>query len=116
MRLLPLLILFCAGCSGSSAPPLFDVGSAATVSGTVVTINVEAMAVDGDGVITLETGDGSTARIFVAARMMLCEAEGLDLIGELAPGDHIEVSGDAVGGTNVRPCESETHYIRRVEG
>ncbi len=116
MRYLTLiLVLFVAGCSGSNAPPLFEVGSAPSVSGTVTNINLEAMAVDGDGVITIETEDGSTARIFVAARMNLCAAEGLDSLGDISVGDYVEASGDAVGGTNIRPCESEAHYLRRVE-
>lgn len=116
MRFLPLLLLVVIGCSSSSAPPLFNVGSGATVSGTVTNINVEPMAVDGDGVITLETADGATARIFIAARAGLCEATGLSLIGELAVGEIVEASGEAVGGTNVRPCVSADHFLRRVEG
>lgn len=86
------------------------------MSGTVVEINLEAMAVDGDGVITLETEDGETARVFVAAHAGGCAAEGLDLIGELAVGDRVEAAGNAVGGSNVRPCEAENHYLRRVDG
>ncbi len=111
---LPLLLI--AGCSSSSAPALFDVGAAATVSGTIVDINLDPMAFDGDGVLTIETAAGATARVFVAAQNNLCAAEGLDLIGNLAVGDRIEAVGDAVGSTNVRPCESEGHYLRRIEG
>ena len=116
MRFLILLTFVIVGCSGSSSELLLETGSMATLSGTVVEINVEPMAVDGDGIITIETDGGETARIFVAARASGCSAEGLELIGEVAVGDRVEAQGRVVGGANVRPCEGDDHYLRRVDG
>ena len=118
MRLaLLFVLLLVAGCATTSAPDLvLETGSTATLSGTVVSVNLEPMAVDGDGVITIETESGATARVFVAARMNLCTAEGLDLVGDLAPGDRIEVQGRVMGGTNIRPCEGDDHFLRRANG
>ena len=116
MRHLILLAFIVAGCSGSSSELLLETGSTATLSGTVVEINLEPMAVDGDGVITIETDDGETARIFVAAPAGSCSAEGLQLIGEVSVGDRVEAQGRVVGGANVRPCEADDHFLRRVDG
>jgi len=69
--ILLLTVLVVAGCSGSSAPPLFEVGAAATISGTITEINLEPMAVDGDGVITLEIAKA-------ALDMLEVDDEGLD--------------------------------------
>ena len=116
MRFLILLAFVIAGCSGSGSELLLETGSTVTLIGTVVEINVEPMAVDGDGVITIETDDGETARIFVAARGGSCSADGLQLIEEVAVGDRVEAQGRVVGGANVRPCEGDDDYLRRVDG
>ncbi|NNF56778.1 MAG: hypothetical protein HKN04_00915 [Rhodothermaceae bacterium] len=117
MRVLFLAVLILAAGCGSSSPALvLEVGSTTTLRGTVVSVNLERMAVDGDGVITIETEDGATARVFVAARMNLCAAEGLDLVGDLVPGDRVEAQGLVVGGTNIRPCDGDDHYLRRADG
>lgn len=116
MRLSILLALFVGGCANSGDEGLLESGSTASLSGTVVEINLEPMAVDGDAVITLETDDGATARVFIAARAGLCAARGLDLIGELAVGDRIVARGRVVGGANVRPCEGDGDFLRRAEG
>lgn len=116
MRFLILLAFVIVGCSGSGSELLLETGSTVTLSGTVVDVNTEPMAVDGDGVITIETDDGETARIFVAAGEGSCSAEGLQLIGEVAVGDRVEAQGRVVGGANIRPCEGDDHYLRRADG
>ena len=118
MRIAFLFVLLLAvGCATTSAPDLvLETGSTTALSGTVVSVNLEPMAYDGDGVITIETEEGATARVFVAARMNLCAAEGLGLVGDLATGDRVEVQGRVMGGTNIRPCEGDEHYLRRADG
>ncbi len=116
MRFSIILLLLVVGCSGSGNEAILESGSTTTLAGTIVDINLEPMAVDGDGVITLETADGATARVFVSARANLCAAEGLAVIGELAVGDRVEAHGRVVGGANVRPCEGEGDFLRRTDG
>lgn len=97
---------------GAEAPPA-EVTGDGVVRGEVVSVDGDPMMVDGDGIVTLRTDDGATVSVFVAARVNLCPAEGLALFGELAPGDRVEAYGQQLEG-GVRPCDSETHYLRRL--
>ena len=110
--LLPLLALcLAAGACG----PRPDPGAAAgdrVVLGEVVSVDLAPMAYDGDAVIRVRAG-AETVRVLVAARMNLCAATGLDLVGALQPGDAVEVVGAVMDDAAVRPCESEGHRIAR---
>ena len=111
MRLLFALLVL-VGCTPKTAPPLPDTD--AIVTGEVVTIDAEPMTYDGDGVVTVLTPDG-TRDILIAARMNLCPAEGLGLLGELSPGTTVTARGTVVEdeGGAIRPCDSPDHYLRR---
>jgi hypothetical protein len=109
MRPLCLALLALAACS---SPPEAS-GDPGSVTGTVASVDLTPLSYDGDAVITLETDDGETARVLVAARMNLCAAAGLGLVGDLLPGDRIEVVGEATD-EGVRPCAEAEHRIVRA--
>lgn len=126
IRLLALVVL--AGCAprtpapepppddpaptaGSEIPPPPD---APRMAGTVVSVDRSPMAYDGDARIEVETDHGQRRTVFVAARMTLCEASGLGLVAELAPGDRIRVVGEPVEG-GFRPCAEPWHLLARSE-
>ena len=104
----PLLVcLALAACSGAAS------GGPGAVEGTVVSVDLSPWAVDGDGRLVVATGDGDVT-VRVPARADLCRAAGLDAVGEVAPGDRVEVRGERAGGGDVTPCQSADHYVRRV--
>jgi hypothetical protein len=84
------------------------------MAGTVVSVDRSPMAADDDARIEVETDHGQRRTVFVAARMNLCEASGLGLVSELAPGDRIRVVGEPVEG-GVRPCAEPWHLLARAE-
>lgn len=123
--LLFVLALLVAACSPSvslpgEAGPVVEAGSETltpdgSVQGEIVSIDPDPLMVDGDAIIMVRTDDGETVRVLIAARVNLCRATGLEIFGDLAPGDRIEVHGEALE-DGVRPCESEEHYLRRLDG
>ena len=97
--------------AGSEMPPPPD---APRMAGTVISVDQSPMAYDGDAQIEVETDHGQRQTVFVAARMALCEAAGLGLVAELAPGDRIRVVGESVEG-GLRPCAEPWHLLARAE-
>ena len=110
MRTASLALLVLAAASACSAPP----EASGAVIGTVQRVDLEPMAYDGDAVIVLRTDSGETVEVRVAARMNLCEAEGLAVVGELRPGDRVEVVGERGEDGAVRPCMSAQHRLVRA--
>ena len=90
----------------------------AVVVGRIAAVDLAPLAYDAPGVVTVDTDSGPTA-VFVEAFANLCEAEGLGVLFELAPGDRVEVLGELVerrggiGEEGVLPCASADHYVRR---
>ncbi|PAP75318.1 hypothetical protein [Rubrivirga marina] len=125
-RLLALMLL--VGCASRTPPPDPPVDESAPpaeadeappsdatrLAGTVLSVDLSPMAADGDARIEVETDRGPRQTIFVAARMNLCEAAGLSLVSDLAPGDRVRVVGDAVEG-GIRPCAGADHLLARAE-
>lgn len=107
MRTLLLSVLL-AGCTGSvqSAAP--------TVAGEVVAVDLSPMAYDGNATLDVRTDAGSTVRVEVPARTNLCQAE-LGALGEIRPGDRVEVTGERSATGVVTPCADPTHSLRVVE-
>lgn len=104
-----------SACNRSIQSQPIVVDSDATVRGKVLEVDPTPMYVDGDGIVRIETGVGDVIHVMVAARMNLCEAKGLELFGEIEPGDVIEAHGWAFEADRVAPCRSETHYLRIIE-
>ncbi|WP_412061838.1 hypothetical protein [Rubrivirga sp. IMCC45206] len=110
MRLL-LLSLLLAACAGTGdAPPAAD----GTLTGRVVAVDLSPMAYDGNALVTVAPdGGGADVVVHIPARQNLCAAtiEDLDAV---APGDRVEVRGEAGEGT-VTPCTGADHVFRVVE-
>lgn len=109
MRPLLLLVLL-VGCGPRSAVP----GSGDLVAGTVVAVDTSPMAYDGDALLRLRIDTGQTLTVRVPARTNLCAAEGLGIVGELRPGDRVEVRGTADAEGNLRPCTEPHHVLQRA--
>lgn len=87
-------------------------GSAQTVRGEVLKVDVSPMTVDGDGILQLRTPSGQEVRVLVPARERRCLAEGLDLFHRLRPGDRVEVRGRVIDQSSIQPCVDTGHYLR----
>lgn len=102
-----LLLLALAACG--PRPSAEDPG---LVVGTVVSVDREPMAYDGDAEIVVRTDDGRTVTVRIPARMNLCAAEGLARLDGLAAGDRVEVRGDVGPEGDVTPCTDAGHHLR----
>lgn len=112
MRLFVLLLLL-AGCKNTVPVEVGEiVALGSTITGTVQSVDMDPMAYDGDGLVAIETAQGTALVVHIPARMGLCQAEGLALGPDLAPGDRIEVKGEVEDG-HVRLCTDPEHFLRR---
>ena len=115
MRSSLLALLLIAGCVASqpSTPSPPDSPEAdRTVTGTVAALDLDPMAYDADGIVTVETNEGAAVRVLVPARRNLCDAD-LSGFDGLTVGNAVAVRGAVTEGGGVRPCESPDHYLRR---
>ena len=107
-----LFALLLAGCT--TAEPLSPSDPASGdrfVQGRVTAVDLDPMAYDGNGQITLVTDGGEAVLVQIPARTNLCEAD-LRAYGDVQVGDRLSVRG-APGGGGIVPCASEAHYLRR---
>lgn len=111
MRSLLAFALLVSSCT--SRPEPYE-ASGGGIVGTISSVDLSPMAYDGDAVIQMETDTGELLRVLIAARMNLCAATGLDLVGQLEEGDRITVSGDREGDA-IRPCTDSSHRLARLE-
>lgn len=107
-----LVLVLLLGACASPEPSEAPASSSALVVGTVVSVDLDPIAYDGDGVIVVRTDDGERT-VRIPARTNLCEAEGLGLAFDLAPGDAVEVRGAAAPDGSVTPCTSPDHRLAR---
>lgn len=85
----------------------------APIAGTVERVDLSPMAYDGDAELTLRTDQGERVEVRVPARMGLCEAAGLNVVGRLEIGDRVEVVGEWSENGTIRPCTSPEHRLVR---
>ena len=109
MRLLLFLALL-AACA--SPTPVGAPGDTVTVEGVVTSVDLEPMTYDGDAVIELATDEGPVS-VRIPARMNLCEATGLALVGEVAHGDVLVVRGKVWDRRVLTPCTEASHFLKR---
>ena len=110
LRFAVLLLALAAGCVGASSPD----ASGGWAVGEVVSVDTAPMAYDGDAVVRLRTDAGETITVHVPARTNLCAADGLGIVGDLRPGDWVEVRGTPGANGEIRPCSEADHVLRRV--
>lgn len=105
-----------AGCGGAGpqASGALTVGESVLVEGTVERIDLTPMAVDGDGLIFMNSVELGALIVQIPARERICRAQGLGALSALAPGDRVRASGSATGPSNVTVCELESHFLERL--
>jgi hypothetical protein len=83
------------------------------VTGTVIGKDFSPWAYDGDGIVTVRTDSGAIVNVeFPAEATINCVAYPNTTRPNV--GDRIEAKGLIQDG-NIRPCESEDHYIRVID-
>lgn len=85
-----------------------------TTSGTVTSVNLEGVMVDGPAVVSIRTEAGALQTIHVPSfGLMLCAAQkSIADVYALREGDRVEVRGSASAEGAIVPCESTSHYLR----
>lgn len=85
------------------------------IQGTVSSVDLEQVMVDGPAVITLETADDSTVEIRVPSMgRNLCLATDLADPYQIEIGDTVEVNGTMDEEGAIVPCASEEHFLRVI--
>ena len=107
-----LFALLLAGCTTAEPLPPSDPASGdRSVQGRVTAVDLDPMAYDANGQITLVTDGGEAVLVLIPARTNLCEAD-FGSYGDIRVGDRLSVRG-APGGGGIVPCASAAHYLRR---
>ena len=107
-----LLLALVAGCAPSPSPAS-GTPTDVTVRGTVLSVDLNPWAYDGNAVLLVGTDRGE-ARVEVPARTNLCAATGLGLVSDLQPGDAVVIVGEQVEGGATVPCTSASHALQRA--
>lgn len=125
---LALVLLTGAGCStlpssdearvrgdaevGGSVDASYD----RAASGTVTSVNLDAIALDGPAVVRILTEAGTEEEIQVPSfGINLCAAsKSIADVYAMRTGDRVEVNGAVSADGAIVPCESEAHYLRVV--
>ena len=94
-------------------PPGAELPGDAAVAGVVLAVDLSPMMVDADGLVTVRT-DAGELLVRVPARMNLCRAEGLAIVGDLEPGDRVEAVGAQGADGSVTPCLGDAHRLTRT--
>lgn len=86
----------------------------ASVEGRVTLVDLEGMAVDGPGKITVATADGSVKVIAIPSMgINLCAAkDDIASVSEVTAGDTVSARGAIGPDGEIVPCEKSTHYFR----
>lgn len=89
-------------------------GTMVSKSGEIVEVELDQMAFDGPGIITMLDSDGALATIAVPSMgIQLCPAYAqVADIQTAAIGDKMQVSGELDEEGRIVPCASEDHYLR----
>jgi hypothetical protein len=84
------------------------------ISGSVVSINVDQVPVDGPSLITIRTESGAQTVVAIPSMgINLCAAQANIMnIGELKVGDEVQARGQVGVNGTIIPCESSDHFLR----
>ncbi len=93
-----------------------DASSDRAASGTVTSVNLDAIAADGPAVVAIRTEAGTPETINVPSfGINLCAASAsIADVYALRSGDRVEVNGSVSEDGAIVPCESSAHYLRVV--
>lgn len=86
------------------------------VKGTIMSVDLSGIALDGPAVVTISLVDGSHQEIHVPSfGLMLCPArENIADVYALQAGDEVEVRGERNEDGAIVPCSDEEHFLRVI--
>lgn len=95
----------------------FKPGDTVAVSGSILAVDLEKVALDGPVLITLSTAESNLKTIEVPSMgILLCPASpNIADVFALKTGEIIEVNGEVLENGSIVPCQSEDHYLRLVQ-
>ena len=97
---------------GDSATPENATENGSVVSGVVIGVDMEGVAVDGPALVMIETEEGDVKTIAIPSMgILLCEASRIDDVFAVKAGDRVRVQGDITPDGYILPCEEEEHYF-----
>lgn len=84
------------------------------VKGTVVSVDLSGIALDGPAVVTIVTAEDTQEAINVPSfGLMLCAAkDNIADVYALKAGDEVEVNGERGEDGSIVPCTDEDHFLR----
>src|SRR5688500_3876524 len=111
-RLLAAAAAFIAlsGCATSPTGGALSVGQEATIEGSVVNVNTDPWAYDGNAVVTISTSAGNVS-VQLPARWNLCKAQPLGDIQALKPSDRVQAVGTVTGPGEMVVCGQPEHRL-----
>lgn len=112
------MILVLGGCGnhGGEVPEVELVeGTDVRVEGRVTDVDPTPMAVDGDGLIFVDSELHGAIVVRVPAGERICEAQGLGVFLLLEAGERIRAVGRVNGSGDVTVCASADHSLAKLE-
>lgn len=103
------IALAATACATHPAPPL-QAGSQVSIEGTILSIDTQRWAYDGNAVIRVETPQHRRMAVQLPARWNLCKAPPVD-VEALAVGMQVRAVGTAGAGDELVVCQEEAHRL-----
>lgn len=100
----------CATAPTGSAP---SVGQEASIEGSVVSVNTDPWAYDGNAVVTVSTATGNIA-VQLPARWNLCKAQPLGDVQALKPSDRVQAVGTVTAAGEMLVCAQPEHRLTKM--
>jgi hypothetical protein len=102
-----------SGCASTPAGDALVAGEEASIEGTVVSVDTDPWAYDGNAVVTVSTGAGKVA-VQLPARWNLCKAQPLGDVQALKPDDRVQAVGTATGPGEMVVCAQPQHRLNKM--
>lgn len=106
------LLLTLGACA--TAPGAPAAGQQLEIEGTVVAVDTDPWAYDGNAVVTVDAAAGRVA-VQLPARWNLCKAQPLEDLQALKPGDRVRAVGTAAAPGELVVCEQPQHLLRKLD-
>ncbi len=84
------------------------------IEGSVVTVDTDPWAYDGNAVVRVATSNGIVA-VQLPARWNLCKAPPPGDVQALKPGDRVQAVGTSTAPGELVVCEQPQHLLRKVD-
>lgn len=85
------------------------------IKGTVVSVDLSGIALDGPAIVTLDTADGRREIHVPSFGLTLCAAkDNIADVYAIQAGDQVAVRGEREADGAIVPCADEEHFLRVV--